>query len=46
MIAVQQTEDIFGIIHMNLCAWLNILRLGANVKGDDISLGGLQCVIV
>lgn len=37
MMAVQQTEDIFGIIHMNLCAWLNKVDLGANgVNGNDI----------
>ena len=35
--AVQQTEDIFGIIHMNLCAWLNKIGLGANSeRGNDI----------
>jgi hypothetical protein len=28
--AVQQTEDIFGIIHMNLCAWLNKMGQGVN----------------
>jgi len=37
MIVAQQTEDIFGIIHMNLCAWLNKMGLGANgVSGNDI----------
>jgi hypothetical protein len=31
MMAVQQTEDIFGIKHMNLCVWLNKMGLGQMV---------------
>jgi len=26
----QQLIDIFSIIHMDLCTWLNVLGLGAN----------------
>jgi hypothetical protein len=37
MMAVQQTEDIVGIKHMNLCAWHNKMGLWANgVSGNDI----------
>jgi len=37
MMAVQQTEGIFGIIHMNFCAWLNKVGLGANGEsGNDV----------
>ena len=37
MMAVQQIEGIFGIIQMNLCAWLNKVGLGANgVSGNDV----------
>jgi hypothetical protein len=37
MMAVQKIEDIFGIKHMNLCAWLNKMGLGTNgVSGNDI----------
>ena len=35
--AVQQTEDISGIKHMNLCVWLNKMGLRANgASGNDI----------
>ena len=37
MMAVQQIEDIFGIMDLNLCAWLNKVCLGANgVSGNDV----------
>jgi hypothetical protein len=32
---VQQLEDIFSILCTNLCAWLNVLHLGANHVSVD-----------